>query len=127
MKPQFMSLSSLCFAQREVRVGRFDPHWPGTQPHNLEKYVDMGIYWIDFTDIADRKSEKAIEEADTCMRVWKRQGHILGGMVEVHVEDVAFLWGRRVSRALRLRATPVRRGNSQSKGVDGGEEGFANN
>ena len=127
MKPQFISLSSLCFAQREVHVGRFDPHCPGTQPHNLEKHVDMGVYWIDFIDIANRKSETAREEADTYMRVRKRQGHILGGTGEGHVEDVAFSWGLRVSRALRLWATPVRRGNSQSKGVDGGEEGFANN
>ena len=81
-------------------MGRFDPHCPGTQPHNLEekRYVDMGIDLIDFIDVANKKSEKAIEEADSCLRVRKRQGYILGGTGEIYPEEVTFRWGHRVRR-----------------------------
>ena len=130
MKPQFMSLWSLCFVQRELCMGRFDPSLWGPQPHNLEEetYVNMGIGLVDIINKANRK------------RVWKghtrgwsgyrgvsgRQGYILWGIGEGHLEDVAFRWDHRVRRDVTT-VGRVRRWNSWSKGMDEGEEGFANN
>lgn len=109
-------------------MGRLDPHCPGTQPHNLEeKYVAMGVYLIDSTDTANRKSGKAVEEANTHMRVRKRQATFLGG-------QESFKWRMRHSAGAAgggglcdCGPRPARSGNSRSKGLGEGEEGFANN
>lgn len=76
----------------------------------------MGVYLIDFTDTANRKSGKAVEEADTHMKVRKGRATFLGGG-RASREDEAFCWGRRGRGLCDCGPRPARRGNSRSKGV----------